>query len=213
MSLVFKDSLFDAQWLRAVGHSSSGGAEIAECVAAAGQIREPNAGDWFRAWSGLAERVFAQGEASGAGGHLVSARASYLRASNYFRTAFTFLIGEPVDPRLVAAYRRHRVAFEAAAALMSPSAERITIPSSDGALHGYLFRPAADGSPRPTLIITGDTIVRRRRPISSVARRRSSAATPASPSTDRARDLRSSRMELSSVRIGRPSSAQWSTMR
>jgi hypothetical protein len=155
VSLVFKDPLFDAQWLRAVGHSSSGGAEIAECVVAASQIREPNAEDWFRAWSGLAERVFAQGEASRACGHLVSARASYLRASNYFRAAFAFLIGEPVDPRLVAAYRRHRAAFEAAVALMSPSAERITIPYNDAALHGYLFRTADDRSPRPTLIITG----------------------------------------------------------
>jgi hypothetical protein len=95
VSLVFKDSLFDAQWLRTVGHSTSGGAEIGECVAAASQIRDTNAEDWFQAWSDLAERVFAQGEASGARGRHVSARASYLRASNYFRTAFTFLIGEP----------------------------------------------------------------------------------------------------------------------
>jgi hypothetical protein len=54
-------------------------------------------------------------------------RASYLRASSYFRTAYIFLVGEPVDPRLVAAYRRHRVAFEAAT-LMSPAAEPIAIP-------------------------------------------------------------------------------------
>jgi pimeloyl-ACP methyl ester carboxylesterase len=155
VSLVFKDSSFDSQWLRAAGHSSSGGAEIGECLAAASQIREPNAEDWFRAWSGLAQRVCAQGEASRASGRLVSARASYLRASNYFRTAYTFLVGEPVDPRLAAAYRRHRAAFEAAAALMSPAAERIAIPYGDAALHGYLFRAADDGAPRPTLIITG----------------------------------------------------------
>ena len=155
LSLVFKDSLFDAQWLRAVGHSTSGGAEIAECFVAASQIRESNAEDWFQAWNGLAERVFAQGDASERAGHLVSARSSYLRASNYFRTAFTFLIGEQVDPRLIAAYRRHRAAFEAAAALMNPSGERITIPYEDAALHGYLFRAAADDFPRPTLIITG----------------------------------------------------------
>ena len=30
MSLVFKDELFDAQWLRAAGHSAYGGAEINE---------------------------------------------------------------------------------------------------------------------------------------------------------------------------------------
>ncbi len=155
MSLVFNDSLFDAQWLRTAGHSSSGGAEIAECFAAASQIRELNAEDWFRAWSGLAERVFAQGEASADSGHFVSARASYLRASNYFRTAYTFLVGEPVEPRLVEAYRRHRAAFEAAAALMRPAADRIAIPYGNRALHGYLFRAADDGARRPTLIITG----------------------------------------------------------
>ena len=116
MSLVFNDSLFDAQWLRAAGHSISGGAEIAECFAAATQIREVNAEDWYREWSRLAERVCAQAEARAATDHLVSARASYLRASNYFRTAYIFLVGEPVDPRLASTYRRHKVAFEAAAA-------------------------------------------------------------------------------------------------
>jgi pimeloyl-ACP methyl ester carboxylesterase len=155
LAVVFNDSLFDAQWLRAAGHGTSGGAEIAECFGAASQIREGNAEDWFLAWNSLAERVFAQGEASGARGRLVSARTSFLRASNYFRTAYTFLVGEPVDPRLVAAYRHHRAAFDAAAALMSPTAERITIPHGDAALHGYLFRAADDGVARPTLIITG----------------------------------------------------------
>ena len=146
MSLVFKDSLFDAQWLRTAGHSGSGGAEIAECFAAASRIRESNAEDWFRAWSGLAERVFSQGEASRASGRKESARGCYLRASNYFRTAYTFLVGEPVDPRLIAAYRRHRVAFEAATSLLSPAAERIAIPYDGAILHGYLFRAADDGA-------------------------------------------------------------------
>ncbi len=155
MFLVFKDSLYDAQWLRTAGHSSSGGAEIAECFAAASRIRERNAEDWFRAWSGLAERVLAQAEASAALGHRESARSSYLRASNYFRAAYTFLVGEPVDPRLVSMYRRHRAAFEAAAALMRPAGQRIVIPYDNRALHGYLFRAAADGTPRPALIITG----------------------------------------------------------
>ena len=45
------------QWLRAAGHSSSGGADIGECLAAARQIREPDAERWFRAWSGSAEGV------------------------------------------------------------------------------------------------------------------------------------------------------------
>jgi len=153
--VVFKDSLFDAQWLRTAGHSSSGGAEIGECLAAASQIREPDAGSWFAAWTSLAESVLAGAEASRAKGFRVSALSSYLRAANYFRAAYTFLIGAPVDPRVVNAYRRHRAAFEKAAALMRPAAERIAIPYAGTVLHGYLFHAADDDTLRPTLIVNG----------------------------------------------------------
>ena len=153
--LVFKDSLFDDQWLRTAGHSSSGGADIGECFAAARGIRELDAESWFDAWSGLGAGILAAAEQSRAGGHRASALAGYLRASNYFRAAYTFLIGTPVDPRVVDCYRRQRAAFEAAAALMFPSAERIAIPYENTALHGYFFRATDDSGPRPTLIITG----------------------------------------------------------
>jgi len=153
--LVFKDSLFDAQWLRTAGHSASGGAEIGECFAAACQIREPDAESWLRAWSELGEGVFAEADKSRANGRRASALGAYLRAANYFRAAYTFLIGAPLDPRVVDQYRRHRAAFEAAAALMKPTAERIAIPYGDAALHGYLFRASDDAAPRPTLIVNG----------------------------------------------------------
>ncbi|MGO4885975.1 MAG: alpha/beta hydrolase family protein [Bryobacteraceae bacterium] len=155
MTAIFKDPLFNAQWLRTAGHSISGGAEVGECLAAAGQIREPDAGSWFAAWNVLAENVLAGAEASLAEGRRISALSAFLRASNYFRAAYTFLIGAPLAPRAVEAYRRHRAAFEAAATLMSPPAERIAIPYPDAPLHGYLFRAADDHTPRPTLIING----------------------------------------------------------
>jgi len=149
------DPLFDAQWLRAASHSSSGGADIGECLAAASQIREPDAESWFNAWNSLAESVLAEAEASRAKGHHVSALSSYLRASNYFRTAYTFLIGAPVDPRVVDTYRRHRAAFAEAAALMHPPAEPIVIPYAGASLRGYLFRAGDDLTARPTLIVNG----------------------------------------------------------
>jgi hypothetical protein len=155
MPFVFKDELFNAQWLRAASHSSSGGAEIGECLAAASQIRELDAESWFAAWNSLAEALVTEAETSLAKGRNVSALSSYLRASNYFRAAYTFLIGSPVDARVVETYRRHRAAFENAARMMSPSAERIAIPYAGALLHGYLFRASADGAPRPTLIVNG----------------------------------------------------------
>jgi hypothetical protein len=155
MALAFKDALFDAQWLRAAGHSCSGGAEIGECLAAARQIHEPDAESWFHAWCGLGASVLAEAEKSRAAGRRASALAAYLRAANYFRAAHTFLIGAPLDPRVVDTYRRQRAAFEAAASLMRPAAERIVIPYGDATLHGYLFRAADDAAPRPTLIVNG----------------------------------------------------------
>ena len=65
MSIVFQDSLFDAQWLRAASHASSGAAEIGECLAAASQIRELDAESWFKAWNDLGERITASPAISG----------------------------------------------------------------------------------------------------------------------------------------------------
>jgi alpha-beta hydrolase superfamily lysophospholipase len=157
---VFRDELFQAQWLRAAGHAAAGGSTLGECLAVAERIREGDATSWYDAWNGLAQASFAHAEASRAAGRWVSAHDAYLRASNYFRTAYIFLIGTPVngpvDERVREAYRRHRGAFNAAVALMRPTAERIAIPYEKGAtLHGYLFRAADDGAPRPTVILVG----------------------------------------------------------
>ncbi len=155
MRLVFKDELFDAQWLRAAGHTVYGGADINECFTAARAIREGDATSWYKAWNNLAARLRTSGDASLAAGRHASARDAYLRAANYFRAAYCFLLGTPVDPRLVEAWRNHREAFELAVALMQPSAERIEIPYDGKLLHGYLFRAADDSERRPTLIING----------------------------------------------------------
>lgn len=90
MSLVFKDPLFDAQWLRAAGHGSYGGGQVGECFAAARRINELDAQSWFDAWYFFAETVFAEANKSRAGGRPVSALGGYLRASNYFRAATHF---------------------------------------------------------------------------------------------------------------------------
>jgi pimeloyl-ACP methyl ester carboxylesterase len=152
---VFKDDLFAAQWLRAAGHSGSGGAEVGECLAAARRIREPDGESWYAAWHDLAEKLNAEAEASRAAGHRVSAYGAFLRAANYHRASFTFMMQKPVDPRLVQAYRSQRVAFAAATALMVPAGKTIAIPYGGGSLHGYFFGAAGDGAPKATVIVNG----------------------------------------------------------
>ncbi len=155
MGIIFKDELTDMQSLRTVGHAPYGGADIAECVVAGKAIRELDAESWYQAWYGLAELTAAAARAAEAAGHRVSAREAWLRASNYFRTAYCFLIGAPVDPRVVDCYRRQRDAFAAGAALLAVPPTRIAIPYEGTMLPGLFFRTGSERGPRPTLIITG----------------------------------------------------------
>jgi pimeloyl-ACP methyl ester carboxylesterase len=155
MGFMFKDELTDMQWLRTVGHAAYGGADVAECIVVGRAIRELDAEGWYANWRGLAERTATAAQGAAAAGHLVSAREAWFRASNYFRAAYCFLIGLPVDPRVVECYRRQRDAFAAGAALLVLPPTHIEIPCEGTALRGLFFPAAADPSPRPTLIITG----------------------------------------------------------
>jgi alpha-beta hydrolase superfamily lysophospholipase len=154
MSFPFKDALFQAQWLRISGHASAGGADLGECLAIAGAVREPSADSWHDAWTAAAERIMQAGEASLAAGHEISAHAAFLRASNYFRGAYIFLMGPARDPRLTTAYRRQRAAFERAMTTRPGWGESVAIPYEGRALRGLFFAVPADG-PRPTVILNG----------------------------------------------------------
>lgn len=155
MGLWFKDDLFEAQFLRTLGHTYYGGADIGECLALAARIPQGDTERWHGEWNALAERLYDAGQASLAAGRGTSARQAFLRASNYFRASALFLLAAPVDPRAVKAYERQAEAFARACALMAHPVESVRIPFEDTRLHGLFLRPAADDTPRPTLIVTG----------------------------------------------------------
>lgn len=155
MPLQFKDDLFEAQFLRTLGHTFYGGADIGECLAVAGRIPNGNVERWYVEWTALAQRLYDAGQASLLAGRGASARDAFLRASNYFRTASIFLLEGPPDPRLKEAYERQREAFARACALMRTPADSVRIPFGDTTLHGIFLRPSVTDKPRRTLIITG----------------------------------------------------------
>ena len=155
MKVRFDNPEFDGQLLRALSYVYYGGADIGECLVTAQRIQEGNADSWYSEWYQTADRVYAAAEDSLAAGHTVSAREAYLRASNYYRTAFIELFGAPVDPRLVQAFDRQAEAFHKAAELFSPAFEPVRIPYEDTTLPGYFYRVDDISMPRPTLIATG----------------------------------------------------------
>jgi pimeloyl-ACP methyl ester carboxylesterase len=155
MKIFFKDPVFDGQLLRALNHVYFGGADIGECLSTASRIHEGDTSQWHDEWSATAERINRLAEESYRKGHHQSAREAYLRASNYFRTAYIFLMRTPIDPRMPRAFDRQREAFRKAAALFLAPPEPLEIPFERGHLAGYFYRAGSDGSPRRTLIVNG----------------------------------------------------------
>jgi pimeloyl-ACP methyl ester carboxylesterase len=155
MTFLFKDESYSFETLRAAGSAPYGGADLGEVIATARLIRGGDDESWRRSWQATAERVHGLADTALASGHRVSARAAYLRASNYYRTAEFFQRANPAtDPIMLSLSRRARETFAAAIALMDRPVEQIRITYADTALPGYLFLVDDSGRPRPTVIYT-----------------------------------------------------------
>src|ERR671910_196378 len=129
MPAIFeKDEAFWFEPLRSLSHVVSGGADIGECLATAARITEGDYDSWHDEWLRTADRVAVEAERSDAGGHDVSARQGFLRASNYYRNAEFFLHADPRDPRLDHAWRRSVECFHRACGLSDPPIELVEIP-------------------------------------------------------------------------------------
>ncbi|MFN8028056.1 MAG: alpha/beta fold hydrolase [Acidimicrobiia bacterium] len=165
MTWLIDDEFWDGFATRALFHSTYGGADFGECRVAVDRFAgaDPDHGgpdhggpdEWFGAWNDLAEGLVAVGDTCAARGQAVSAREAYLRATNYFRTAYAPLMGAPVDPRLRAAFDHECDAFTKAAPLFDTPVELVEIPYEGGVtLPGIFVRADGSGRATPTIVHT-----------------------------------------------------------
>ncbi len=155
MKVAFKDESFAFEFVRNLGFTYYGGADIGEMMATAERITEGDFESWFTEWDRLARRVLARADDSRGAGHLESARGAYLRASTYFRTAEFYLHGNPTDPRILSASRASQRAYAEAARLTGSTWEPVEIPYEGTTLPGYFYKVDNSAQPRPTLIFHG----------------------------------------------------------
>ncbi len=153
--LGVKDELLDAQTLRTAGSAPYGGADIGECLAAAGQVRGTDLTSWHDAWASAAASALAVAQGALDAGRTESARLAFWRSSSYSRTAGVMLMGTPLDSRLVQSNVAQAEAFRRGAALLPVPPEIVQIPYQDTTLPGYFFRAAPGPEPRATVILTG----------------------------------------------------------
>ncbi|MFF5212164.1 alpha/beta hydrolase family protein [Streptosporangium sp. NPDC000396] len=139
--------------LRTFGHIPYGGADFGEVVVTCRRITAGDYDSWHDEWLATADRVADDARDALAGGHHVSARDAFLRASNYYRAAEFFLHGNAADPRIRHAYDASVACFRQAAALFTPVVEPVEIPYEGTVLPGYLYRADESGAARPTVVM------------------------------------------------------------
>jgi dienelactone hydrolase len=149
VKLYFDDEAFDGQLQRSIGKADSGMANVGECLVIAEQVVPGDRDSWYSAWSGFAERLVERANEVLRDRHPVSARGSYLRASEYFRQAFFFHRSDLKGEKLLTAYGASVDAFHSALGLLDEDARVLS-----GDLSGYLFSPTGN-RPYPTILHIG----------------------------------------------------------
>jgi len=118
-------------------------------------VRVGDAQSWYHAWSVYADRLYDLAVKLYAMGHRVSACNAFLRASNYYRTAYNFMFALPVDRLVIEGYEKRTDSFQKAAALFEQPIEILKIPYQNTTLPGYLIKADAGNTARKTLLCTG----------------------------------------------------------
>ena len=139
MKLIFDDSTFSLQLLRAISETYYKGADIGECLSTAYRIKESDFESWYNEWLKTAKRVQNYAQECLKNGHNISAREAFLRASNYYRVS-GFLIIDPQDTRSTETWKSSKDCFNQAARFFPFSFEPIKIPYEQTSLPGYFFK-------------------------------------------------------------------------
>ena len=90
---------------------------------AVANVVDGDATSWVAEWRGLAPRIQVIADESLKGGHKVSARNAYLRASVYYAAANVFVDGtDNADAQLTEIFAEHRKCFDLHVGLLDPPA-------------------------------------------------------------------------------------------
>ncbi|HEX8424788.1 alpha/beta hydrolase family protein [Hymenobacter sp.] len=144
--------MFSYQVQRALTQSLYGGGETNEVLNTASKIEVGNLESFHKEWLGQGRRSLAEANQALDENRTLSARAAFLRAANYLRTAEFFLL--PTDARKFPTYQSSVAAFQKGAALLSTPPRRVEVPFEGAVLPGY-YMPAPGAVGGPLMILFG----------------------------------------------------------
>jgi len=155
MSIVFKNEFHDDFGTWPLAYIRSGGLDFGEIAAVAREVGDGDDIVYYTAWMKAGDRLAGQAADAKHAGHLASARTFFLKASVAYGTAYHPIFGGPVDPLLLAAFRKQIAAFDQGVALLANPAQPLRIPFESHLMPGY-YLPAAGRADeiRPTIVFT-----------------------------------------------------------
>ncbi|MBU0513855.1 MAG: alpha/beta hydrolase [Proteobacteria bacterium] len=142
---------FVLQWI--LGSTTFGGCEIGEAFYVVGNIEEGSPTSWQQEWEKMARKLESRGKQAASKGHKVSASESFMKASNYYRTALVSML--PNKPKFKELGNRCRSCLKMAGRLLDPPMEYFAIPFEKTVLPGYFQKVDNSGEKRKTLIMIG----------------------------------------------------------
>lgn len=148
---ILENPAFEFKLLRQLGLITYGGATFGECYGVALGMREWNLEGWIASWDTLAREVEQQGDTALELGHTISAKESFLRATNYHHAAEYYAIIAGISHREFG--MRCADCFEKAIPLLTHHAEVLSIRADTHAYPCYFFSPDSSGTPRPTVML------------------------------------------------------------
>ncbi len=145
---------YSFHFMKVLGSAQEGGSSISECFMTASRIASGDDEGWYSEWKRIADVNKERGDSALSNGHTFTAQGNWLRASNYYRTAATFLKFDdrrrkPLLDQMQACshlYIRH----------LSPGGEILRIRCFESSfIEAYFLRAVDSATPTPVIICVG----------------------------------------------------------
>ncbi|QOY90790.1 alpha/beta hydrolase family protein [Paludibaculum fermentans] len=155
MGYLFGNDLYDGFGTWPIAYIPYGGADFGELQSVAEATGAGGEDAYYAAWTSVAARLEADASEAEHKGRLHSARELYLKASAFYATSYHPIYGEPVDPRLLTAFRKQVETLDKGLGLLAHPVASMRIPFEQTALPAYLI-PAEglEREARPLIIFT-----------------------------------------------------------
>lgn len=155
MFRLFKSDFFNFEALRLLSFTAHEGGEVAEFMAAVGQITDLDLESWYMVWIEAASKAEELAREAELSGNRVAARRAFFRASNYQRAAQFMLDGRKAatgqDPRMLYDSEAAISNFWRAVNLMDSSVRKLEVPySPSGSDDDIIKLPAYLHLPHPS---------------------------------------------------------------